>query len=54
MYVGIEEENKWLDGQIDGKLALTKGGQAGDRTRRKEMKRGEKAEQKIPELFFRE
>lgn len=43
MYVRREEENKWLDGQMDGKLAGTKGGQGSDRERREEMKREEES-----------
>lgn len=38
-----EEENKWLDRQMDEKLAGTKGGQGSDRKRRKEIKREEES-----------
>ncbi len=52
-----EEENEWMDGQMDRKLAGTKGGQGSDRRRGKEMKREEersRSEQKNPELFYRQ
>lgn len=52
-----EEENKWLDGQMDRKLAGTKGGQGSDRQGGKEMKGEEersRSEQKSPELFYRQ
>ncbi len=52
-----EEENKWEDVQMDGKLTGTKGGQGSDRKRREELKREEerrRSEQKSPELFHRQ